>query len=301
MADDFVTMPVDAPAPVQAEAPAPEKAQEAQKPSPKETPIDLPKALKLVIDGKEEELPIEEVKRLAQLNKAGHKKFEEAAKLRREAEEKEAKWNRDLKAILREKMASNPETIKDLEDVFAEYIEQQRETPEQKEQRTMREQLEEYKRRAEEAQKSVEQRQFEELQQKSQKIIGDMITGNLKDSGLPQTPYTVKRVAEYMSVLRGAGYSLEQINMKDVVHRVRSDYNQDLTQMIAPMDGDMIIKLFGDDLVNKIRKADLARLKAKTPSAPRHVETSKVAVAPKSQAPKFIRPSDFDKELANIK
>ena len=98
------------------------------------------KKFKLKVDGQEleEELDLndeETLKRHLQMSKAAQKRMSEAAKARREAEEIVGMFKGDLKSVLKQadKFGKTPEQIRgEIESYFAEIIEEEMLSPEQK-------------------------------------------------------------------------------------------------------------------------------------------------------------------------
>jgi len=81
----------------------------------------------------------------------------------------------------------------------------------------------------------------------------------LTTSGLPKTPRTIKRMAEVAAVSVEKG---NEIDAKVLASILRDDYMAELKDLLSAADEDSILSLVGDEIGNKIRKADLKRLKA---------------------------------------
>lgn len=88
------------------------------------------------------------------------------------------------------------------------------------------------------------------------------ITEALSFSGLPKTPITVRRMTELMSKNLEHGLDREA---KDLVQLVKEDYLNENKERLDQTNGDGLLSLLGDDIANKIRKSDLAKLKAMKP------------------------------------
>lgn len=242
------------------------------------------KKFKLKVDGQEleEEIDLadeETLKRHLQMSKAAQKRMSEAAQVRRQAEELVGMFKGDLKSVLKQadKLGKSPEQVrKELEDYFMEVIQEETLTPEQKTireaQRIVQENEERSKREAEEKEAAIRT----QLEEKYAQDYDRKITDALMNSGLPKTARTVKRMASLMAKNLDLGLELEP---KDLVHMVREDYLSEIKELFGATDGDTLLKLLGDDVANKIRKSDLARLRA--PKQP-----TKVEVAPRDNQPK---------------
>lgn len=241
----------------------------------------LKKKFKLKVDGEEfeEELDLndeEAVKRHLQLSKAAQKRMQEAAKQKQQAEKFFRMLKEDPISVL-----SDPSIGVDFrnlaEQFLAKQLEEEMLTPEQKRlqqaEQIIREREEEVRRQREE----VEQQQITRLQEAYSQEYDKKITEALSSSGLPKTPKTVRRMAELMSKNLENGLELEP---KDLVQLVREDYLSEIKELFGQTDGDGLLSLLGDDIANKIRKSDLARLRTTKPQ-PKVVQPSQSADVPK--------------------
>ncbi len=245
-------------------------------PEPKKEEPPQPKKYKIKVDGSEEELDEETIVKLAQLGRASNKRFQEAAQTKKQAEDFINLLKRDPRKVLTDP-AIGLDLKKFAEDYLIEQMEQEKLTPEQ----IKIKELEAFKAQVEaekiENEKKREQEEFKRLQDHYSNEYEQKIQTALSSSGLPRTAYTVKRMAEYMSMALSNNIDLEP---KNVVDLVRADYQKDIMALIGQTDGDSLLQILGEPTANKIRKADLARLKsgvAAKPTAP---------AAPKDEQPR---------------
>ena len=224
------------------------------------------KKFKLKVDGQEieEEIDLndeETIKRHLQMSKAANKRMSEAAKARQQAETIIHAIRTDLKGAL-----SNPDALglkredvrKIAEELLAEELENEMLSPEQKELKELRKQVAERKAKEQEAEKERIEKESIELQQRYADDYDKKISEALNTSGLPKTAKTVKRMAQLMYQNLEHGYELEPKHLVDIV---REEYLQEIKELFSASDADAMLKLMGDDVANKIRKADLARLR----------------------------------------
>ena len=216
--------------------------------------------MKLKIDGKEEEMTEDEVIKLAQMGRGSNKRFEEAKVMRQQAEQFLAMLKSDPKSVL-----SNPAIGVDLrkfaEEIVWEHIQDEALSPEQKKARDVQKELDKYKKQEEETKKTQAEQQMKALHDKYAVDYDRKITSALQTSGLPKTPATVKRMAEYMFTAVQNGYDLEP---SDLVEQVRKDYYQDIKDLFGQTEGDQLLSILGEDVAKKIRHSDMKRLKGTT-------------------------------------
>lgn len=229
-------------------------------PSPVTTPAPTPaevRRMKLKFDGQEVELPESEVIGLAQRGKVADQRFQEAALTRKQAE--------DVIAFAK----SNPtEFFKRTglnarqwaEEFLMGELKREQMTPEQKKAADNETKLKEYEaeRKHQEAKKLEDEKQA--AQQKHMQNYDKLFVEALGKSGLPKTAYTIKRMAELQLVNLKKNLNLDADQLAKVV---REDYIAEQKQLYGALDGDQLIEILGPELVKKLSKAQIAKLKAK--------------------------------------
>lgn len=215
------------------------------------------KKFKLVIDGNEEEVEEAELIKRAQMATSANKKYQEAAKIRKQSEQLINMLKTDPWRVL-----AHPSLGHDLRKIAEEFvyqrIQEDKMTPEQRELMEVKEKLR-VKEETEQVQKDAEvEKQNATLRAHYEDEYTKDILDTLKVSGLPQTARTVKQMAYYM--YQGLERGVE-MRAADVVKMVEEDYKKDIQEFIAPLDGDRLSNFLSEDLLKKIRGIDMARLK----------------------------------------
>lgn len=236
--------------------------QGTQKPgaSPVTTPAATPaevRRLKLKLEGQEVELPESEVISLAQRGKVADQRFQEAATTRKEAQE-----------IIAFAKANPTEFFKRTglnarqwaEEFLMGELKREQMTPEQKKAADNEIKLKEYEseRKRLDAQKLEDEKQA--AQQKHMQNYDKLFVEALGKSGLPKTAYTIKRMAELQLVNLKQKLNLDADQLAKVV---REDYIAEQKQLYGALDGDQLIEMLGPEMVKKLSKAQIAKLKAK--------------------------------------
>ena len=225
-------------------------------PKATEAEIREPKKYKLKLGDQEEEIAEQE---LTELVKAGRN----AHLTRKEAD--------DIKQLLQQlkdnprKALTDPKLGIDLyklaEETLLEKIQQDMMTPEQKK-------IQEYEKRF----KEIEEREKTEQSKKDNETLTQaeshwtgeydkMFYEALTSSGLPKTSRTIKRMAEVAAIQLEQG---RDIDAKSIASVVKEDYLVELKDLLGSSDEDALLQLLGDEIGNKLRKADLKRLKGKS-------------------------------------
>lgn len=250
---------------------APAKTQAVSDAAPaKPAPRKLPEPVKLKVKGREES--IDDLDRLVHLASKGygaHESFEEAKKLREEAaadaKKLEAFKSGDPKAIraaLRE-LGLKPEAIRQMsEEELFEAIQAEQMTPEQKELAD----LKAWKAQQEEKQKTEAQKAEEAAQNEANEReytrLESLFAGALQKTGAPARafPWLMQRMAKLEE--RNAAQRIES-TPEDLASEALEDVRAEQMTITKDMSGEDLISWLGPETLKKIRKADLAALRAR--------------------------------------
>jgi hypothetical protein len=259
--------------------------------------------MKLKVNGREVEMDEGEVIRRAQLAESAQQRYQEAAQLKKQAEQFFEALLQDPKSVLMHPDVAQKINFRELaEEYLSTELKRELMDPVERELEELREfkrkQEEELTNKQKQEQETVKQRQIREMQQRAAKEYDTKITEALSQSNLPKTAYTVKRVAEILLNAQKSGFDMD---IPTAVDMVREGYNTDLQAMIGNLPPDMIIKMFGDDLIKKLRKHDLAQLKARAKPQEQPVEgVPQHTPSPRSKPdaePKYMKPDEWKEML----
>lgn len=213
--------------------------------------------LKLKLDGQDVELPENEVIALAQQGKVAGKRFQEAAAIRKKAEDilKFAQENpREFFA------KTGLDARKFAEEYLIEELKKEQMSPEQRKAAENEAKLKKYE---DERKAEIERKKREDeaaLQAHHAENYNKLFIEALTKSGLPRTPYTVKRMAELQLVNIKKKLELGADQLAKVV---REDYMAEQKALFGAYDGDQLLDFLGPEIAKKLSKAQIAKLKAK--------------------------------------
>lgn len=108
----------------------------------------------------------------------------------------------------------------------------------------------------------VEADRAEVLKQKFAKDYTEQFTDALKETNIPATKGTVAEMAKYIARSAEIGFKM---TAKEAAQLVREDIIQAQQRLIGDSDGEVLIKLLGEEVANKVRKWDTGRLKNPEP------------------------------------
>lgn len=206
---------------------------------------------------------LEELTRIAQKGFGAEKKFQEAAKIRQQAENiLQAIQDNPLELMkhpsLREKFEAAAEEL------IWEKIQKEQMSAEERELMESKAELERYRKAEHERQQAERQRQQQELQEKYRADYQRQFIEALETGGVPKSDWSVQRMALYMKQALAQG--MKHITPKDVVGYVKRDWMKAQADLYGALDGDRLIETLGADVVEKIRKADVSKFKQKPPA-----------------------------------
>ena len=232
-------------------------------------PKPAPRTFKAKVNGKEVELPEDEVIQsgltAAQIRRAANEQFQQAQRARQEVEAFRQGLQQQGARFLMQQMG--PEAFKRMViEAATEEMKREQMDPAQRallEERQRREQLEEQVRQSQaQQQQAREEQAAAQYRQQYDKEFGDALTS----LNLPKTTETVRRMATLMR-----SYLQRQIELTpaQAAQMVREDLASESAGTLGQMEGARLIEFLGADVMKKIRAADIARVKgAKANGAP---------------------------------
>lgn len=244
----------------------------AAKPAEIKKEIARIKKLRLKVDGKDidEDLPFdlpddpkarEYMTRQLQLAKMGQNRAQQYSALEKEV----VGFLNQLKTDPR-KALSNPNIGLDLKKLAAEIIEEEisnsQKSPEQIRAEALEKQLQQLKEEREQEKQSAEERERERLTQQAYEQYDNQISAALDKGDLPKSPYLVKKISDYL--LSGLEKGID-VTVDDVMPLVKKEMVDDMQQLISSLPDEAVEQFIGKDLLNRLRKKNLAKAKAAPP------------------------------------
>lgn len=233
------------------------------------------KRLKYKLDGQEfeEDLPFEipddpaaikYMQEQLQMSKVSRKRMGEKAQLEKDV--------RSFIEGLRKnpaKALSDPNIGVDLKKLAAEIIqkdiEDSQKSPEQLENERIREELKALKEQHEKEKEEARNKHLQRLEEETFERYDTQVSKALETSNLPKTPYTVKKIAEYMS---HAVKNKLNVSVDDVIPFIKEEMHGDIKEMFSVMPDEVIEGMIGKDVLGRLRKKNLLKAKAAPKTTP---------------------------------
>jgi hypothetical protein len=217
------------------------------------------------VDGKIVKMTRAEMIKEASLAKGAHKRFEDAAKMRREAEGLLSRLRDPKEAI---KLLNDPKLgldKKQIQSAFEEWyqdtvIKPSEMSPAERRAAEAEARVAEYERKEKEEKERLEAEQNEKLDAQTVQEIQKEVVSLMEQSGLPKTRFTAARLAHWIRINESQGLNAGP----DLILRQVKKEMHDVTQsLVSASDGDVLVNLLGEETVKKIRAHDLARIRAR--------------------------------------
>jgi len=242
----------------------------------------------LLIDGQEKKFNLKneqdktELKRLAQLGGAGHKRMQEAAGLRKEVDGLLAELKQNPSKVLHN---LGLDVNKFAEQVIQQEIERMQKSPEQlqreleqKELQSLRDQINRDKQEKDRDQAIFYQEQA--AQQLDKEITSEMS----KHPDFPKTPYAVSRIAAGMMWAMENGYP--DVTVADIVPRIKDQLNGEIRNHLSSIPEDIIEKYLGSEISERLRKERIKKSKAASVPSSKKIESTGADVKKNMDKPK---------------
>lgn len=222
------------------------------------------KKFKVKVNGKDEDMEIDlnneaEMQKHFQMSRAASIKMQEAAELRKSAEEFISLLKTNPRKVL-----SDPNINVDLKKLAQEYIDEQisnaQKTPEQLEHEKTKKDFEELQSKIKREEETRKKKEFERLTKDHEEKIQVNIEAALKTSDLPKTPYTVRKMAEMMML---ALQNNVDLSPQDLAPIIRKQMQSDIKELFGAASDDVLEELVGKERISSIRKKKVAAVQSK--------------------------------------
>lgn len=248
-----------------------------------------PERYTIKVNGEEREVSLDDLRTMAQKGAGAERKFEEAAKLRKELEGEIAAIRQKLHGdpVLRAYLSGGREA---LYQAMLEDLEYDALPEEERAERDRRRELEEKAKRADEYETRERERQEAEAAAQLQGRILDQMGAALEQVGIGKKPAAIRRLSYLAEAAIEEG---AQVTMQQLAEQVRDEMNGDLTAQI-PDDPEALFALLGEERVKALYQRETERLRSRS-AAVKRTNGSRPRAERQSSGPRVVS-SDFWKD-----
>ncbi len=224
------------------------------------------KKWQLKVDGKAHTIDSEDkLVMLAQKGMGAERRFAEAARIQREHEELKSRVRQSPREVLRQLGLSDEDARGVFESELRGEIEREMLTPEQRRMQALEQRATSAEQKLQQEHEARQQAAFEQTVAAQNEILTRTITEALESGvGLPKTESTAARMADMLLECMEMGI---EPSPKQLAEQVAEELRHEQLSLWETMSYDQLIKHVPDAVLNKLRKGDLARFKAKRSSA----------------------------------
>jgi len=213
---------------------------------------------KLIVDGQEEEVDIDELKKRASHSSGAAKRMQEATKAKEDATRLLGLLKQDPFAVLKELDESfDPKDF--LSTRLAKLMEEELLTPEEKQQRADAEELRALREERKRAQEEREAKDLEMMAAKEREKLDVEFAQALKEAGVPSTKSAKARLAQAMLVDLENGTNTP---IGTIALAVKAEMQQELMDLLSTADEDTFEQIMGSDLLTKAQKVAIRKHKS---------------------------------------
>jgi len=214
---------------------------------------------KIKVDGVEEEWSgtEEDVKREIQLAKKARKEIQASSEMKKEIGEFLAALKADPRKVLADP-ALNVDMLEMAKAIINEQIENDLKSPEQLEREKLEKELEQLRRERKDEDSARQQAEYQRLVKHHETEIEERMMEALDTSGLPASPYILKRAADVMLSALQTG---KDISPKQAVNIVKREMNKDIKDMFSASPEDLLEELLGSENLKRLNKRKLEKIK----------------------------------------
>lgn len=219
-----------------------------------------PKPQVFEVDG--EKLTLAEIKQLREKAKGADQKFREAAEAKKQVEQFMERFQQDPLSILKDKRL--PINQRELaEKMLLASLEEEMLTPEQRKLKEYEAKVKDYETKEQAVKREAEERESEQRREIKRQELSQMFAKAMETTPLSKDPETAAMAMRDMAMmLRAAKERGIEVSAEELAQHAQAKYQKAMYSLANQLEGEDLIGFLGEDVIKKIRKADLARLRA---------------------------------------
>lgn len=220
---------------------------------------------KIKVDGIEEEVEYndDDVKRDIQLARKAQKEIQQSSELKKELAAFVKQLQTDPGSILSDP-ALGVDLYKLAQDVMNKRMEDEMKDPLALKAEQLEKELEELRNKSKQDEETRKSLEYERAVKNAEADLEEKVQEALETSGLPKSPYVLKRMAEVMLVAIDKGMN---ISPKQAMAQVKKEMHVDIKDLFSASPEDLLEELIGQDNIKKLSKRRLSQMRSSTSAA----------------------------------
>lgn len=231
------------------------------------------------VDGEVIELSKEDMVKYAQLGKAGQARMEEASRIKSEALQLVKMLRDNPEAVLADPyiLGSEEKVIELAQKILSRKLENEQKSPEMKEKEKLQKELQDLRDKVKQDEEERQSAEYNRLVAQQEAQLEEQITEAFETSGLPKSPFVLKRLADVM--ISGAENN-KDISPKQALAIVRREMQKDIRDLMETMPEDALEEYISAEKVQKLRSRQLAKARATQPAVAKPTQVRDAGNAP---------------------
>jgi hypothetical protein len=229
---------------------------------------------KVKVNGTEREVTAEEAFQRYQLTQAAHERMQKAAEMEKKLKAQEQQLQQFIKqnpVELLRRVLGPEQTRRLMEQEVTRHLEWDLKKPEERERTMLQHEREQFERQRKAYEKQVYDQQVQQHAQSFKSQYAESFPKALQAAGLPNTPAYIKEMAVVAQNMLKAGIQWTPEDVARVVAENEGERERQILETrrtrLSKADEQQVLENlkrdYGDDILNKLRKADVERLKPK--------------------------------------
>lgn len=252
--------------------------------------------IRLKVDGKESVVSHQELIRDRQKYEAANKRFQEAKELYAQGEMSQ----KQLKEFVGYMKNNTAEAMKHLgidprqfaENLLMEAIQYEQLSPEQRELKETKGKLSKFEAEAKTREEQGKRQEFQAQVEVERKRYDTEFSKAMKAAGIESDAFAVARLAQYMQSAIKSGN--RDVSPMDFVDALRADFGKSTLGYLKSLPADKILESIPEEILAKIRQADLARVRAMPQQTPQRRNDAPVQ---RESKPETLTPDQFRRRM----
>lgn len=252
------------------------------------------------IDGKVVKLTAEEADQYVSLGFASDKRFKDAAQLRKQSETLLGRLRdpKQVMSVLQDPaLGYTKDQIRaEFEEWYSqEFIEPEKLSPLERELKAAKAELQNRDKKDKDLAEEKLRIEQDQMTTQQREMLQKQLIETLETGLVPKTNFSIRRLAYWTRVNNENGFNATP---QQLANQVVKEYHENLRDAVAASDGDVLIRLLGDEVIQKLRKHDLEQLRktrglGNTPPQ----QTERAATRTNAKAPTSL---DVNKRLREL-
>ncbi len=245
---------------------------------------------KIKVDGQEIELTKDEMIRHAQMGKAGQRAMQEKAELQKRTADFIRALQEDPESVLADEaiLGGREKVIALAQKILSKQLEEEALTPAEKKSKELEAELERFRKEKKDSEEQRKKQDYENTVKQYEEDLQVKVQDALVAENLPRNPAVLQKMA---AILLTAHDNKLNITPRQAAKLAKEELQSDIGTLLPSLTDDQIEAMLGTELITRIRKASMKKVRAAVPSV--KVNVTGKSVKDEEDAKKNVKKTDM--------